>query len=86
MNAVKKKRVLLGFLSLILIISAYILYLNFSTKEITVLSSQTTSVSLNLPKNCSIQNENEDLKVNGKSEKNYNVDNDKIDVKTVHSA
>ncbi|MCQ4794422.1 SpoIVB peptidase [Anaerofustis stercorihominis] len=80
MNAVKKKRVLLGFLSLILIISAYILYLNFSTKEITVLSSQTTSVSLNLPKNCSIQNENEDLKVNGKSEKNYNVDNDKIDV------
>lgn len=77
---INNKKILLGFLTIILIFSAYLLLLNYNTKEIAVLSSQTTSVSLNLPKNCKLENESKDLKVNGKSNSEYKIDDDKIKV------
>lgn len=80
MNIFSRKKLLLGFLTIIFIFSFYLTYLNFNTKEIAVLSSQTTSVSLDLPKNCKIENESEDLKVNGTNAKKSTVEDNKIDV------
>ena len=80
MNIFSRKKLLLGFLTIIFIFSVYLSYLNINTKEIAVLSSQTTSVSLDLPKNCKIENESEDLKVNGTTSSKSDVEDNKIEV------